>query len=80
MATKTISSTQAKSHFGSILDDIIQHNTRYIIQRHGTPHAIMLSLSDFEQILNVQENQQDIIQVIRELKPEYDLGTIVSQE
>jgi len=80
MATKAISSTKAKNHFGGILDDIAQNNTRYIIRRRGMPQAIMLSLSDFEQVLKDERKQHDIGKVIRELKPEYDLGETIFQE
>lgn len=77
MAMKTISSTKAKNHFGGILDDIIQNSTKYIIKRHGTPQAILLSLSDLEQVLNDEQKQDDIGNVIRELKPAYDLGETI---
>jgi prevent-host-death family protein len=80
MAMKAISSTKAKNHFGGILDDIIQNNTKYIIKRHGTPQAIVLSLSDFEEVLNDAQKQYNIGRVIRELKPEYDLGETILQE
>ncbi len=77
MAMKTISSTKAKNHLGGILDDIIQNNTKYVIKRHGTPQAILLSLSDFEQVLGDEQKQNDIRSVIRELKPAYDLGETI---
>ncbi len=80
MATKTIASTEAKNHFGGILDDIIQNNTRYVIKRRGTPQAIVLSLPDFEQVLHDKRKQDDIGKVIRELKPEYNLGETILQE
>jgi prevent-host-death family protein len=58
MATKTISSTKAKNHFGGVLDDVIQNNTRYVIKRRGMPQAIVLSLPDFEQVLNDEQKQR----------------------
>jgi PHD/YefM family antitoxin component YafN of YafNO toxin-antitoxin module len=80
MPIKAISSTKAKNHFGGILDDIAQNNTRYVIKRHGMPQAIMLSLPDFEQILEDDQKQHTIEKVLRELKPEYDLGETILQE
>jgi hypothetical protein len=40
----------------------------------------MLSLSDFEKVLKDEREQHDIGKIIRELKPEYDLGETIFQE
>ena len=42
MRTKTIASTAAQNNFGQILDDVSQHNTRYIIKRRNSSQAIIL--------------------------------------
>ena len=45
------------------------------------PQAIMLSLSDFEQILTNQAEQSKMTNIVRELTPVYSLGeTIVQPE
>jgi hypothetical protein len=35
MSTKTIPSTEAQNNFGRILDDVVQNDARYIIQRRN---------------------------------------------
>lgn len=80
MTTRTIASTKAQNHFGQILDDVIQNNTRYVIKRRGTPQAIILSLSDFEQLLASEHERGQVGNMIRELRPVYDLGETVIQE
>ena len=79
METKTIASTEAQNNFGRILNDVIQNNTRYVIKRHRTPQAIVLSLSDFEQILNNLPEQNKMTNIIRDLMPVYSLGEIITQ-
>ena len=74
MATRMIASTPAQNHFGQILDDVIQNKTRYIIKRRGVPQAVMLSLSDFEQLLGDEQERSQMASVVRELGPVYDLG------
>ena len=74
MSAKTIASTQAQNNFGQILDDIVQNNTRYIVKRHNKAQVIILSLSDFEQLLANEKEQQRIQHVIRELRPVYNVG------
>ncbi len=77
MRTKTIASTAAQNNFGQILDDVSQHNTRYIIKRRNSSQAIILSLADFEQLLNNQSEQETMRQLVRELSPIYHLGDAV---
>ncbi|HRQ39301.1 MAG TPA: type II toxin-antitoxin system Phd/YefM family antitoxin [Chloroflexota bacterium] len=77
METKTIASTEAQNNFGRILNDVLQNRTRYVIQRHNEAQAIILSLSDFEQILADQAEQNKMSHLVRELAPAYHLGTAV---
>ncbi len=72
--TKSIASTDAQNNFGQILNDVIQNHTRYVIKRHNSPQAIILSLSDLEQLLTNQAEQRKMVNVVRELSPVYRLG------
>lgn len=79
MPTKTIPSTEAQNNFGRILDDVMRNDTRYIIQRHNTPQAILLGLEDFDRLLAASEGERSKIgTVIRELSPTYNLGTTLA--
>jgi prevent-host-death family protein len=80
VTTRTISSTTAQNHFGQILDDVIQNHTRYVVKRRGAPQAIVLNLSDFEQLLTDECERGRLGTIIRELRPVYDLGETVAQE
>ena len=80
MKAKTIASTEAQNNFGRILNDVIQNNTRYIIKRHNSPQAIMLSLADFELLLTDQNAQDKIINIVRELAPIYSLGETIQED
>jgi prevent-host-death family protein len=72
--TKTIASTEAQNNFGQILNDVIQNNTRYVIKRRNLPQAIILSLSDFEQLMTNHSDQSKMVNMVRELVPAYKLG------
>lgn len=80
MKTKTIASTEAQNNFGRILNDVIQNNTRYVIKRHNSPQAIILSLADFEQLLTNQNEQNKMINIVRELAPVYSLGEAIPED
>jgi len=75
-----IASTKVQNHFGQILDDVIQNNTRYVIKRRNIPQVIILSLPDFEQLLANALERDKVGKVIRELRPEYSLGETIVQE
>lgn len=78
MITKMIPSTEAQNNFGSILDDVTQNDTRYVIKRRNAPQAILLSLSDLQRILTANEiERREIETVIEELSPVYNLGETV---
>lgn len=78
MATKTISSTQAQNNFGRVLDDVVQNDARYIIKRRNAPQAILVSLSELEQLLSASAGErQRLEEIIREQSPTYRLGTLL---
>jgi len=80
MNTKAIASTDAQNNFGRILNDVVQNQTRYIIKRHNSPQAIVLSLNDFENLLKDQVEQIKMVKLVRDLAPVYHLGEPVAHE
>lgn len=78
MAIKSVSSTQAQNNFGQVLDDVTQNHTRYIVERRGSPKAIILSFDDFARILDDATECQEMAEIVKELRPAYDVGHIVS--
>jgi prevent-host-death family protein len=80
MSTKTIPSTEAQNNFGRILDDVVQNDARYIIQRRNLSQAILLSLEDFDRLLASGEGERlKLGNVIRELSPVYNLGKTLAE-
>ena len=77
MTTRSVASTQAQNHFGQILDDVIQNDTRYVIKRRGVPQAIVLSLADFGRLLADKSERTKMENLVHELRPVYDLGETV---
>ena len=78
MPTRTITSTEAQNNFGQIIDAVVQEHTCYIIKRRNAPQAIMMSLSDFRQLLSDATERKKIDSVIQELAPVYKLGEAVN--
>ena len=78
MAIKSVSSTQVQNNFGQVLDDVTQNHTRYIVERRGSPKAIIVSFDDFERILDDAKERLEMGSLVRELRPAYGVGHIVS--
>jgi prevent-host-death family protein len=78
MTTKSVSSTKAQNNFGRVLDDVTHNHTRYIVERRGVPQVIILSFDDFAHILNNEKERQQMDTVLKDLRPEYQLGRVVS--
>lgn len=78
MAIKSVSSTQAQNNFGQVIDDVTQNHTRYIVERRGSPKAVILSFDDFAKVLNDVKERQEMESIIRELQPEYGVGQVVN--
>ncbi|HNT78070.1 MAG TPA: type II toxin-antitoxin system Phd/YefM family antitoxin [Anaerolineae bacterium] len=78
--TKSISSTEAQNKFGQVLNDVTQHQTRYIIERRNNPQAIILSFDDFSRILNDELERQTINEMLKEVRPTYALGRVIDYD
>lgn len=78
MPIKSVSSTQAQNNFGQVLDDVTQNHTRYIVERRGTPKAVILSFDDFAKVLNDAKERHEMGSIIKELQPEYGVGQVVT--
>lgn len=81
MQTKLIASTEAQNNFGRVLDDVVQNNTRYIIQRRNTSQAVLISLNDLEQLLASEANVRERLgHIIREQSPRYVIGEAIADQ
>ncbi len=78
--TKSISSTEAQNKFGQVMNDVIQNQTRYIVERRGTPQAVILSFDDFTRILSDELERQNMYAILKEVRPMYELGRIISRD
>ena len=80
MSIKSISSTEAQNNFGRVLDDVTLNRVRYIIKRRGVPHAIVLSFDDFAHVLRNDSERGRMRSVLKELRPQYNLGEVIEPE
>lgn len=77
---KIVSSTEAKSRFGTLLKWIKEHEV--IIRVHGEPEAVLISYEDYRQIeeLRERERRRIALETLRKLREEVTAQVDLSQE
>jgi prevent-host-death family protein len=54
----TIPATQAHRSFGELIRRVFSGKEHFIIERDGLPVAVMLSMSEYEQVMEEREQQK----------------------
>jgi prevent-host-death family protein len=69
---RTVSANEAKNRFGSLLGYVNEHDDEVIVESHGKPKAVIMSISAFEEVeaLREQKIRSDAIKRLRELRTE----------
>jgi prevent-host-death family protein len=52
---RIISATQAKNHFGSIVQWVIQQNEQVVVESHGEPRIVIIPFGDYDEFVQLKE-------------------------
>jgi prevent-host-death family protein len=55
----TVSATEARIHFGELMRQAVESRQPIIVKRGSEPHVVILSVAEYERLLQAQERQQD---------------------
>ncbi len=74
--TITIPLTELRPRLPQIFDRVSKYFDRYVITRHGKPEAIILSIDDYESLMETLEIQSDkaLMRRIRQAEKELKAG------
>ena len=67
MATKYVSIRELRPKLPSVVRDAAATSTRYVVTRRGKPEAVILSLDDYESLIETLEIESDPV-LVRRLK------------
>lgn len=56
---KSISVRELRSNISKVIDDVYSKFDRYVISRRGKPEVVMISVEDYESLLETIEIQSD---------------------
>ena len=59
MSVHTLSVRDLRPHLADVLKGIVEKFDRYIITKHGKPEAVLLSIEDYESMLETMEIERD---------------------
>jgi prevent-host-death family protein len=64
---KTVSANEAKNRLGSMLGYVSEENDEIIVESHGKPKAVIMSISAYEDVQALREKQRraDILERLR---------------
>lgn len=70
--TKTISANEAKNRLGAWIGYVNEQDEEVIIERHGKPRAVIMSIEAFEELQDLRERQRraDAVDRLRALREE----------
>lgn len=76
MSTSTVPAYIARTQFGSILKRTAEERERFIITKIGVPTAVLISINDFDDM--VEELDKEFQKSLKISRKEYEDGKIIS--
>jgi prevent-host-death family protein len=72
---RVISATEARIHFGELMQQVVESGKPVIVERAGKSHVVVLSVDEYERLLRGQhqDDWQDLVRQAR-AQIEADLG------
>jgi prevent-host-death family protein len=82
---REITATDAANHFGALLDEVAGKAGHYLITRLGRPRAVMISVDEYREILDILETLEELedkeyMAGVREAREEIALGRTMTLE
>lgn len=81
-SSRCVTAYQAKTRFGQLLDEVNRGRHRFVVERRRRPIAVVLSIEDFEDLMEVGREQADPVlqKALHRAREEYRLGRITTLE
>ncbi|MDQ6958034.1 MAG: type II toxin-antitoxin system Phd/YefM family antitoxin [Mariprofundaceae bacterium] len=80
VADEMLSATELSKKTGSVLTDLTEHmHRRFVIMRNNRPNAVLLSMDEYEHLLE-QVEDAELSQVAEKRLANYDQKSAISHE
>jgi len=73
---KVVSATEARIRFGELMRQVVESQEPVIVERGGQSHVVVLSVEEYERLLQSQQEPDDWLDLVRQARAqiEADLG------
>ncbi|MBA2278716.1 MAG: type II toxin-antitoxin system Phd/YefM family antitoxin [Chloroflexia bacterium] len=70
--SKTVTAHEAQNQFSILLDDVSDGGEEVIVERHGSPRAVLISYDVYQQVQELREKQHraEAVEELRALQEE----------
>ncbi|MGD9091666.1 MAG: type II toxin-antitoxin system Phd/YefM family antitoxin [Anaerolineales bacterium] len=62
---KTIPATEARIRFGEVIRRAVERRERFIVERAGQPQVVILSLEDYEHLIDIQGKRAHWLELVQ---------------
>jgi prevent-host-death family protein len=70
----TISATNARIHFGELMQRVVERQEPVIVERSGTPYVVMISVEEYERLQAKAEAREDWRTLVPQARARSHLG------
>ena len=57
--TRTISATEARTHFGDVLRGVTERGETILVERGGKPQAVVMSVDEYDRLRKGDDHEED---------------------
>ena len=57
--TRVLSATEARTHFGALMREVVERQEPVIVQSGGKPQVVVISVAEYERLLAEQREPED---------------------
>ena len=75
--SKVISALAARSRLGRMLDEVAEHRRSYVIEKRGTPKAVLLGIKDY---IRLASPEPEILKAVGEASVRRGTSKITSRQ
>lgn len=65
---RVVSATEARIHFGELMRQAIEGREPIIVERGGKSHVVILSVDEYERLLEGQQGREDWKELVRQAR------------
>ncbi|MBX2998217.1 MAG: type II toxin-antitoxin system Phd/YefM family antitoxin [Caldilineaceae bacterium] len=48
--TRTVSATEARIHFGELMNEVVEHKQPILVEKNGKPQMVMLAIEEYQRM------------------------------